>query len=153
MSLHYFELLEATGSDPVRLQMQENFMANPTFAQLVRIINSDRNYNLSFDTVVDMFKYFNVELNYEDDMFVRTQLLRNVEVEPEFKGPYTKFQTNTPIDKSLLYIMTMQGVNKHKTYYYLKGLLERCDQIEFIWCMRIIGNRLQLRKLVRRETE
>ena len=140
MSLEFFELLEKIEKPEVKTEIVTIFSNDYTFAKIGQIIKEDFYLGVDFSTVVNMFKYYGIQVGYGKDLFEMIHLLETSTGKDEEKYERLRKPKITTDKKLLLLMTTMRSKSKHHRYVFLKDLFLSCNKIQFEWVMKIICN-------------
>ena len=139
MSLKYFELLENIEPSG-RKRLLELFNSDYYFTKFCLMLKEEK-IRIDFSNVVDMFKYYGVQVMYGEDWYEKIQLLR----EEDVFGTWHK----KPVERKLMSLLTIKARSmKYKKYGYIKDLLSNCDEIEFKWVIKILCSPQIVRRMV-----
>ncbi len=147
MSLRFFELLEKLGEKEDKCKLNKIFRKDFVFAKLCHVVTGQIYSTMDLTTVVNMFKYFGIRLNYGEDLYDVAQKLRGTV--KKVVGYIRGRDPEVTSDKALLYLVTtLRGKSKHERYFYMRKLFLQCDRIEFKWVIKIMCSSSMIRHLV-----
>jgi hypothetical protein len=148
MTLQYLEIINLTKKNLRNELVKTLNNQNTLFKQLTNLIFYKKNYRMTTKTLLNTFAYYNTKINYGDDLYNKIPELKTYDYGLEKKQALTKIR-NMNATKILLYIFSQQqGLNKHKTYTYLRELFLKTTHTEFKWITRIICDKESVKKIL-----